>query len=195
MTSPLATSIDSEYEQSQTITVQGKSERGLAARFTSEVEPSLAALARHSRRLTRSIPEAEDLLQDTLMHAYKGFHTFTEGTNLSAWLFRILHNRWVHSYRRRLRRPTEVAAELAGVLELTRSEVSPSAESEALSKLTDNVLKEAFGSLPQGVQEVLYYSVMCGYTYAETAKIMDIPAGTVMSRAARGRERLREFLT
>ncbi len=75
-----------------------------------------------------------------------------------------------------------------------RSGAAASAESEALGKLTDGVLKEAFGSLPQGVQEVLYYADVYGYTYAETAAIMNIPHGTVMSRAARGREKLRELM-
>ncbi len=166
----------------------------LAARFALEVGPLLAPLMRHSRRLTKSHVDAEDLLQDALMHAYKGFHTFVEGTNLSAWLFRILHNRWASAYRRSLSRPTELTDELMAGWGADRSGAAPSAESEALGRLTDNVLKEAFGSLPQGVQEVLYYANVSGYTYAETAAIMNIPHGTVMSRAARGRQKLREMM-
>ncbi|OCB11065.1 hypothetical protein A5717_21350 [Mycolicibacterium porcinum] len=167
---------------------------GLAARFALEVRPLLASLMRQSRRLTKSHADAEDLLQDALLHAYKGFHTFTEGTNLSAWLFRILHNRWASAYRRSLSRPTELADELMAGWGADRSVAVASAESEALSKLTDSVLKEAFSSLPQGIQEVLYYANMYGYTYAETAAIMNIPHGTVMSRAARGRQKLRELM-
>lgn len=148
---------------------------------------------RQSRRLTKSHADAEDLFQDALLHAYKGFHTFTEGTNLSAWLFRILHNRWASAYRRSQSRPTELSELMAG-WGGDRSAAVASAESEALSRMTDSVLKEALGSLPPGVQEVLYYVNVYGYTYAETAAIMNIPQGTVMSRAARGRQKLRELM-
>ncbi|OBG42420.1 hypothetical protein A5669_14430 [Mycolicibacterium fortuitum] len=166
----------------------------LAARFAFQVRPLLPPLMRQSRRLTKSHADAEDLFQDALLHAYKGFHTFTEGTNLSAWLFRILHNRWASAYRRSLSRPTELTDEFMAGWGGDRSAAVASAESEALSRLTDSVLKEAFGSLPPGVQEVLYYANVYGYTYAETAAIMKIPHGTVMSRAARGRQRLRELM-
>jgi RNA polymerase sigma factor (sigma-70 family) len=166
----------------------------LAARFTLEVDPFLAPLMRRCRRLTNSHADAEDLLQEVLLHAYKGFHTFSEGTNLGGWLFRILHNRWVNGIRRSQRRPTEVPAELMSGWDVAPYGINASAESEALSRLTDSALKEALASLPQGVQEVLYYATVRGYTYAETAEIMNIPAGTVMSRAARGREKMRELL-
>lgn len=165
-------------------------------RFVDQVGPYLAALQRQSRRLTGTPADAEDLLQDTLLHAYRSFHTFAEGTNLSAWLFQILHNRWVANLRRMSRRPREVSAELLdGTLDVqARSGINASAESEALARMTDQGLIEALRSLPPGVQQVLYYASVHGYTYAETAVIMNLPPGTVMSRAARGRHKLRELL-
>ncbi|NOP99605.1 sigma-70 family RNA polymerase sigma factor [Mycolicibacterium fortuitum] len=165
-----------------------------AASFASQIEPCLPALRRQSRRLTNTHTDAEDLLQEVLLHAYKGFHTFSEGTNLNAWLFRILHNRWANAHRTKARRPVEVSTELASASGAFRVEATDSAETEALRTLTDDALRAAVSSLPQGAKEVLYYANVCGYTYAETAVVLNLPRGTVMSRAWRARERLRELL-
>lgn len=173
---------------------QGGLDAGLATRFAVEVGPRMGALKRHARRLTNSPADAEDLLQEALLHAYKGFHTFTHHTNLDAWLFCILRNRWASGYRRKMRRPTEMAFSLIEDWDVARSGVTASAESEAMRTLTDRTVKDSFTTLPLGVQKVLYYTAMCGYTHAETAAIMGIPQGTVMSRAARGRQKLRELL-
>lgn len=168
----------------------------LAARFARDAEPLFEVLARGARRLTRNDADAEDLLQDALLHAYAGFHTFTDGSNLKAWLFRILHNRWVSTYRAKQRRPAEVSVddvtegELAdGAARLPKGHRS--AEAEVLDMLPDNEIKSALATLPDGLRTVMYYASVQGYTYAETAAIMDIPLGTVMSRASRGRQRLR----
>ncbi len=171
----------------------------LKARFAAEVWPLVDSLARGARRLTRSNADAEDLLQDTLVHAYAGFRTFKEGTNLKAWLFRIQHNQWINAYRWKERRPAEVltdeltdrglaeyGAHLAGGLR--------SAEDEALDWLPDNEIREAMAQLPTGFRTVLYYADVQGYTYAETAALMGIPMGTVMSRASRARVQLRRSL-
>ena len=83
----------------------------LAARFAREAEPLFDVLSRRARRLTRSDADAEDLLQDTLLHAYAGFRTFQEGTNIQSWLFRVLYNRWVSTYRVKQRRPSEVSVD------------------------------------------------------------------------------------
>jgi len=98
-----------------------ESDAALAARFAGEAEPLFDALSRGARRLTRSDADAEDLLQDTLLHAYAGFHTFTEGSNLKAWLFRILYNRWVSTYRTKQRRPAEVSVDQITERELAGS--------------------------------------------------------------------------
>jgi RNA polymerase sigma factor (sigma-70 family) len=172
----------------------------LAARFARESEPLFDVLARGARRLARSEADAEDLLQDTLLHAYAGFHTFKDGTNLKAWLFRILYNRWVSTHRYRQRRPMEVAVDEVGERDLAdgaaRLSTSPrSAEAEVLDVLPDSEIKEALATLPDGVGVALYHSCIQGYTYAETAAMMNIPVGTVMSRVSRGRQRLRVALS
>jgi RNA polymerase sigma-70 factor (TIGR02947 family) len=168
----------------------------LATRFASDAEPLFDVLARGARRLTRCDADAEDLLQDTLLHAYAGFHTFQEGSNLKAWLFRILYNRWVSIYRAKQCRPAEVPVD-----ELTERDLAGSAarvpaglrsaETEALDALPDSDIKAALTALPDGFRTVVYLADIQGYTYAETAALMNIPMGTVMSRAARGRKRLR----
>jgi RNA polymerase sigma-70 factor (TIGR02947 family) len=172
----------------------------LAARFGREAEPLFDLLSRGARRLTPCEADAEDLLQDALLHAYAGFHTFQEGSNLKAWLFRILHNRWVSAYRSKQRRPAEVSVDeirerdLAGSLERLPAG-RRSAEDEVLDALPDSEFKAAMDSLPEGFRTVVYLADVQGYTYAETAAILNIPMGTVMSRVSRGRQRLRIALS
>ncbi len=162
-------------------------DRHLAAQFAREAEPLFEVLSRGARRLARNAADAEDLLQDTLLHAYAGFQTFQQGSNLQAWLFRILYNRWVSSYRAKQCRPSEVSAD-----EFTeRDPATRSAEAEVLDTLPDNDVKAAFAALPSGFREAVYYADIEGYTYVETAAILGVPLGTVMSRASRGRQRLR----
>jgi RNA polymerase sigma factor (sigma-70 family) len=163
-----------------------ESDADLATRFAREAEPLFDVLSRGARRLTRSSADAEDLLQDTLLHAYAGFHTFKGGTNLQAWLFRILYNRWVSTYRSKQSRPLEVFA-----AEIAERDLADSAETEVLDALPDNEIKAAMDALPESFRTVVYYADIQGYTYAETAAILNIPHGTVMSRASRGRQRLR----
>ena len=162
----------------------------LAARFTRDVPPLTDALLRGARRLTKSEADAEDLLQDTLLRAYRGFHTFQEGSNLQAWLFKILYNKWVSGYRAKQCRPVEATIDAVNERELTRA-ATGSAEAEALAALGDAELASALAALPEGFAEVLYYAIIQGYTYVETAEILDLPLGTVMSRVSRGKQRLR----
>lgn len=171
----------------------------LAGRFAREAGPLLDVLMHGALRLTRSTADAEDLLQDTLLHAYAGFHTFRDGSNLKAWLFRILYNRWVSAYRLKKRRPHEVSVDGITEHELTfsaaRTPAWPrSAEAEVLDALPDNEIKTAMDGLPDGFRTAIYYAYIQGYTYAETAEILGIPHGTVMSRVSRGRQRLRVAL-
>jgi RNA polymerase sigma factor (sigma-70 family) len=168
----------------------------LAERFAGEAGPVLDVLARGARRLTRCDADAEDLLQDALLDAYTGFHTFEEGTNAKAWLFRILYNRWVSTYRRKQRRPAEVSVEELTERDLASSAArSPaglrSAEAEVLEALPDSQIQAAMQDLPEAFRVVVYYADVHGYTYAETAAILNIPLGTAMSRASRARQRLR----
>ena len=169
-------------------------DRDLGARFARETEPLLGVLLRGARRLTRSEADAEDLVQDALMHAFAGFHTFHDGSNLKAWMFRILHNRWVSAYRARQCRPAEVPVAAISETDLTANAVHRSAEAEVLDALPDDEIRAAMDALPDGFRSVVYYADVQGYTYAETAAILGIPHGTVMSRASRGRQRLRVAL-
>ena len=166
-----------------------------ASRFAEEAEPLFDVLSRGARRLTRCDCDAEDLLQDTLLHAYMGFHTFQEGSNLKAWLFRILYNRWVSIYRSKQRRPAEVFVDSVTEQEQFDGARMPtrirSAEAEVLDAMPDGEIKAALEALPAGFAAVVYYADIVGHTYAETAAILGIPLGTVMSRVSRGRDRLR----
>ena len=163
----------------------------LAVRFATETRPLLEMLHRGARRLTRSEADAEDLLQDTLLHAYAGYPRFQHGTNLKAWLFKIMYNRWVSNHRAQQRRPTETPVDEITDRMLARTAAHVSAEAEVLSGLAHPDLSDALGELPDGFTNVLFYAFVEGYTYAEIATIMDIPVGTVMSRASRARQRLR----
>ena len=157
------------------------------------------ALYASALRLTRSPKDAEDLVQDTLMNAYTGFHRFEPGTNLRAWLFRILHNRWISMHRMKQRRPDTFA-----VPDFTDSDmfgsathsttIQRSAEDLALDLFCDDRIRDAVQTLPEAFRTVLYYADIEGCTYAEVAARMGIPLGTVMSRIARSRERLRAAL-
>lgn len=166
-----------------------------ASRFAEQAEPFFDVLSRGAGRLTRCDCDAEDLLQDTLLHAYMGFHTFSEGSNLKAWLFRILYNRWVSTYRSKQRRPAEVFVDSVTEHEHFDGARMPtrirSAESEVLDAIPDGEIKAALEALPAGFAATVYYADIVGHTYAETAAILGIPLGTVMSRVARGRQRLR----
>jgi RNA polymerase sigma-70 factor (ECF subfamily) len=168
------------------VTSTPEPDNDLRARFTAQAAPLLDMLARGARRLTRCDADAEDLLQDALMHAYAGFDTFSDGSNFKAWLFRILYNRWVSGFRAKQRRPQEVSLD-----ELTEQDVSRSAESEFFDALPDPEIAAAMATLPRGSRVALYYADALEYTYAETAELMEVPIGTVMSRVSRGRKRLR----
>jgi RNA polymerase sigma-70 factor (TIGR02947 family) len=175
------------------------SDTDLAARFAREVEPLFGALSRGAWRLTHCDADAEDLLQDALLHAYVGFHTFQGGTNLKAWLFRILYNRWVSAYRAKQSRPSEVPVDEITERDLADSAARlsvglRSAEAEALDALPDNEIKAAMDALPDSFRTAVYYADVQGYTHAETAAILGVPHGTVMSRVSRGRQRLRVAL-
>ena len=173
-----------------------ESDAELAERFVREAQPLFDVLSRGAHRMARSDTDAEDLLQDTLLHAYAGFHTFKGGTNLQAWLFRILYNRWVSTYRTKQRRPVEVSVDQITEWDLAASAARlpaglRSVEAEVLDALPDSEVKAAMDSLPEGFRTAVYYADVQGYTYAETAAMMNIPHGTVMSRVSRGRQRLR----
>ncbi len=152
-------------------------------------------------RMTHSPADAEDLVQETFLKAFRGYAGFREGTNLKAWLYRILTNTYINSYRAKQRRPDET--ELGEVEELylyrhigslEAAHAGRSAEDEVLDHFTDTDIKQAIESLPENFRLPVVLSDVEGFSYREIAEILDIPLGTVMSRLHRGRKAMQKRL-
>jgi RNA polymerase sigma-70 factor (ECF subfamily) len=149
-------------------------------------------------RYTKNPEDARDLVQDTYLKAFTSFHQFEEGTNLRAWLYRVLTTTFINSYRKDQRRPQVAQAELedwqVAKAQSHTSDLGKSAEVEALENLPDSDIKRALQEIPEEFRMVVYLSDVEGFSYKEIAEIVAIPAGTVMSRLHRGRKQLREKL-
>ncbi|OBH09914.1 sigma-70 family RNA polymerase sigma factor [Mycobacterium sp. E1747] len=180
----------------------GKTENAaqLRARFEQQIAPRVRPLYQRALRTTRNDSDAQDLLQDTLEKAWKGFAGFKHDTNLDAWLNRILTNAYISEYRRKQRRPqTYLTAELpdrqlaASARHTSRGLAS--AEDEVLETLSDNWVRAAMREVPEPFRSTVYYADIDGRTYKEIAQIMNTPQGTVISRLHRGRRRLRDQLS
>jgi RNA polymerase sigma-70 factor (ECF subfamily) len=171
----------------------------VTARFHRDAIPLIDLLHRRARRMTANHADAEDLLQDTLVNAYSGLHTFRQGSNLAAWLHRILTNTYINGYRKRLRQPEQYPTEDITDQQLmtgARHSSTPlrSAEDEALDAFPDKRIRAAMRALPEQFRTAVYYADIEGFRCREIAEIMNTPVGTVVSRLHRGRCQLRDLL-
>jgi RNA polymerase sigma-70 factor, ECF subfamily len=171
------------------------------ARFTEVAMEHMPGLYSAALRMTRNAADAEDLVQETYLKAYRSYASFQEGTNLRAWLYRILTNTYINSYRAAKRRPEVTDVEdvedlylykrMAGAGEIRTGR---SAEDEALDTFTDDVVKSALEELPEAFRMAVWLADVEGFSYKEISEITDVPIGTVMSRIHRGRRALQKTL-
>lgn len=164
--------------------------------FVRDAVPYLDQLYSAALRYTRNPSDAEDLVQDTFAKAYDKFHQYEPGTNLRAWLYRVLTTTYINAYRKAQRRPEEVpeANEDFSLYDRIASTTHKPAEAEVLERLTDEEVKTALADLPDKFRMAVYLADVEGFTYQEIADIMDTPIGTVMSRLHRGRSALHRAL-
>jgi RNA polymerase sigma-70 factor, ECF subfamily len=169
--------------------------------FTTDAIQYAPQLFSTALRMTRNRSDAEDLVQETYIKGWRSFHTFQEGTNLRAWLFRIMTNTYINKYNAQKRKGTEV--ELDDIEELflykrlgsiDQSQLSSSAEDQMLELFTDDEVKNALESLPEDFRMPVLLSDVDGFSYKEIAEMLEIPIGTVMSRLHRGRKSMQKML-
>ncbi len=167
--------------------------------FVTDIDPYLTSLYSTALRLTANRADAEDLLQETLLRAFRSYESFKTGTNLRAWLFRILTNTHINRYRARQRRPEETELDTADEANLYRrlkaaNALGPSAEEQLLARFSEPEVVAAVEAVPEIYRYAVLLADVEGFSYAEIAAILDIPVGTVMSRLHRGRKSLHKAL-
>ena len=170
------------------------------ADFADAAMPLMDQLYSAALRMTRNPADAEDLVQEAYLKAYRGYERFEEGTNLKAWMYRILTNSYINRYRAKQRRPDE--SDLADVEDMylyrrlsgENAEIGASAEDAFLNSVTDDAVKTAIEAIPENFRIAVLLADVEGFAYKEIAEILDIPIGTVMSRIHRGRKALEKQL-
>ncbi len=169
-------------------------------RFQDDALPLLDSLYGAALRMTRNPADAEDLVQETMLRAYRSFDSFEPGTNLKAWLFRILTNAYINVYRKKQREPQKVSADELEDFDLYQElknhdpQFQETPETIVLDSLVDSDILQAIEDLPEQFRLAVMLSDVEGFSYAEMAEIMDVPMGTVMSRLHRGRKALQKRL-
>jgi RNA polymerase sigma-70 factor (ECF subfamily) len=169
-------------------------------RFERDVLPLLPNLYSAALRMTRNPTDAEDLVQEAVLRAYRGFEGFQPGTNLKAWLYRILTNTFINSYRKKQREPITVSGDdmeewyLYDQLAEATGDAEPSAETAVLESIPDEEMRAALDSLPEAFRVTVWLADVDGFSYKEIAEITQVPIGTVMSRLHRGRKALEKAL-
>jgi RNA polymerase sigma-70 factor (ECF subfamily) len=170
----------------------------LESRFEAEALPLLPGMYSAAYRLTRNPADAEDLVQETFLRAYRGFHQFEPGTNLKAWLYRILTNTFINSYRKKQREPQTISDEEIEdwylYSKMADAGFEPSAETSLIESLPDEDVQEALSSLSEQFRIAVLLADVEGFSYKEIAEITGVPIGTVMSRLHRGRKTLEKRL-
>ncbi len=168
--------------------------------FEEQALPFIDQLYAAAMRMTRNPSDAQDLVQETFVKAFAAFKQFEQGTNLKAWLYRILTNTFINTYRKKQREPYQGTIDdledwQLGGAESTTAMASRSAEAEAIDHLPDSAVKDALQSIPEDFRLAVYFADVEGFSYQEIAEIMKTPIGTVMSRLHRGRRLLRDLLS
>ena len=180
------------------VTQDAQQERELKERFERDVPPLLPGLYSSALRMTRNPADAEDLVQETFLRAYRGFGGFREGTNLKAWMYRIMTNTYINSYRKKQREPLTVPDENVEDWflydRLAARSAEASAESVVLEAMPDEDVQAALEDLPEQFRMAVLLADVEGMSYKEIAEALDIPIGTVMSRLHRGRKSLERAL-
>jgi RNA polymerase sigma-70 factor, ECF subfamily len=170
----------------------------LETRFEAEALPLLPGLYSAAFRLTRNAADAEDLVQETFLRAYRGFHQFQKGTNLKAWLYRILMNTFINTYRKKQREPRTISEDEVEdwylFSRMADEGLEPSAETSVIESLPDEDVQQALQSLPEQFRAAVLLADVEGFSYKEIAEITGVPIGTVMSRLHRGRKALEKRL-
>jgi RNA polymerase sigma-70 factor (ECF subfamily) len=204
--SPSSAELDSQADellasvQEPAVDLATESQTDRDARFERDALQYLDQLYAAALRMTRNPSDAEDVVQETFAKAYSSFHQFTPGTNLKAWLYRILTNTYINTYRKKQRQPQLSDGENVEDWQIARaashtSSGLKSAETEALENLPDSDVKDALGQLSPDFRLAVFLADVEGFAYKEIAEIMGTPIGTVMSRLNRGRTQLRRLLS